>query len=58
MWLVIVAVAGLGLGILALIGVLALAKELFGDGSLGANLADEAAARRRDVGGRAPGAAR
>jgi hypothetical protein len=53
MWMVIVGVFGLGLGILALIGLLAVAKELFCAGSLDANLADDGAAGRHDVRSRA-----
>jgi hypothetical protein len=56
MWLVIVIVLSLGLGILALIGLLAVAKELFCDRSLDANFTDAGgAAVRHDVGGRASG---
>jgi hypothetical protein len=56
MWTVIVGVLSLGLGILALIGLLAVAKELFCDGSMDANFTDAAgAAGRHDVGGRASG---
>jgi hypothetical protein len=52
MWLLIVGVLSLGLGVLALIGLLALAKELFGDSSVDANFSGDAAGRH-DVGGRA-----
>ena len=56
MWLVIVGVLSLGLGILALIGLLVVAKELFGDSSIDANFTDAAgAAGRLDAGGRASG---
>jgi len=52
MWVVIV--LSLGLGILALIGLLAVAKELFRDSSLDANFTDAGSATgRHDVGGRA-----
>ena len=52
MWLVIV--LSVCFGILALIGLLAVAKELFCDGSLDANFTDPAPATgRHDVGGRA-----
>jgi hypothetical protein len=51
MWLVIV--LSVGFGILALIGLLALAKELFCDSSLDANRTDAARATgRHDAGGR------
>jgi hypothetical protein len=40
MWLVIVGVLSLGLGILALIGLLVVARELFCDDSLDANFTD------------------
>jgi hypothetical protein len=52
MRLLIVGVLSLGLGVLALIGLLALAKELFGDSSVDANFSGDAAGRH-DVGGRA-----
>jgi hypothetical protein len=56
MWLVIVGVLSLVLGVLELIGLLALAKELFCDSSLDANFTDAAGATgRHDVGGRASG---
>ena len=49
MWLVIVALS-LGVGILALIGLLALAKELFSESSLDADCMDPGgAADRQDV---------
>jgi hypothetical protein len=52
MWLVIV--LSVGFGILALIGLLAVAKELFCDSSLDANFPGAAPATgRHDVGGRA-----
>jgi hypothetical protein len=52
MWLVIV--LSVGFGILALIGLLAVAKELFCDSSLDVNLTDAApAVGRHDIGGRA-----
>jgi hypothetical protein len=53
MWLVIVGVLSLGLGILALIGLLAVAKELFCESSLDANFTDAGDKGRHDVGGRA-----
>jgi hypothetical protein len=56
MWLVIVGVLSLGFGILALIGLLAVAKELFCDSSIAADFADAAGATgRHDGGGRASG---
>jgi len=56
MWLVIVGASSLVFGFLALIGLLAVAKELFCDRSLGADFTDAAsAAGRHDVGGRASG---
>ena len=56
MWLAIVGVASLAFGILALIGLLAVAKELFCDSSLAGDFTDAAtAAGRHDVGGRASG---
>jgi hypothetical protein len=56
MWLVIVAVSSIGLGILALIGLLTVVKELFCDSSLDANFTDAAGATgRQDVGSRASG---
>jgi hypothetical protein len=50
MWLLIVGVVSLGLGLLALIGLLAVATELFCDSSLDLNLGG-GAARSYDVGG-------
>jgi hypothetical protein len=50
MWLLIVGVVSLGLGILALIGLLAVATELFCDSSLDFNLGG-GAARSYDAGG-------
>ena len=51
MWLVIV--LSVGFGILALIGLLAVAKELFCDSSLDANFTEAApASGRHDAGGR------
>jgi hypothetical protein len=56
MWLMIVGVSSLAFGILALIGLLAVAKELLRDSSLEADFTDAAsAASRHDVGGRASG---
>jgi len=55
MWLVIVGVLSLSLGILALIGLLVVARELFCDSSFDANFADVRANGRHDVGGRASG---
>jgi hypothetical protein len=53
MWLLIVGLLGVGLGILALVGLLAVVKELFCDSSLDANCTDAARATgRHDVGGR------
>jgi hypothetical protein len=52
MWLVIMGLLSLSLGILALIGLFAVAKELFCDGSLDANF-DADAAGRHHVGGHA-----
>jgi hypothetical protein len=53
MWLVIV--LSLGLGILALIGLLTVAKELFCDGSLDAHFKNAAPATgRHEAAGRAP----
>jgi hypothetical protein len=53
MWLLIVGVLSLGLGILALIGLLAVATELFCDSSLDLDFGG-GAARSHDVGGGAP----
>jgi hypothetical protein len=55
MWLVIVGIFSLGLGILALIGLLAVVKELFCDSSPNANLRHPGAAGRHDAGGVLPG---
>jgi hypothetical protein len=55
MWLVIVGVLSLSLGILALIGLLVVARELFCDSSFDANFAYVRAKGRHDVGGRASG---
>ena len=56
MWFLTVAVVSVVFGILALIGLLALAKELFCDSSLEANFADAGGATvRDDVGSRASG---
>jgi hypothetical protein len=55
MWLVIVGVLSLGLGILALIGLLVIARELFCDSSFDATFTDTRANGRHDVGGRASG---
>ena len=56
MWPVIVGVLSIGLGILALIGLLAVAKALFCESSPDADFTDAAgAAGRRDVRGRASG---
>ena len=55
MWLVIVGVLSLGLGILALVGLLALARELFFERSHDDNpVDDEGTTGTGDV-GRAPG---
>jgi len=53
MWLVMLGVLSLGLGILALIGLLVVARELFCDSSFDANLTDARAQGRH--GGRASG---
>ncbi len=56
MWLVIVGVLSLGLGILALIGLLALARELFCERSYDADFDRRQGTKGpRDVGGRASG---
>jgi hypothetical protein len=56
MWLVIVCLLSVGLGILALIGLLVVAKELLRDCSLDANFADaEGATVRHDLDGRSCG---
>jgi hypothetical protein len=56
MWLVIVGVSSLAFGILALIGLLAVAKQLLCDSSLEADFTDAASATgRHDAGGRASG---
>jgi hypothetical protein len=55
MWLVIVGLLSLGFGVLALIGLLAVVKELFFDGSLEANFSDADTTARRGVGGRDSG---
>jgi hypothetical protein len=52
MWLVIVGLLSLVLGVLALIGLLAVAKELFFDRAPDANLTNAGTAGRHDVGGR------
>ena len=53
MWLVMLGVLSLGLGILALIGLLVVARELFCDSSFDTNFADVRAKGRH--GGRASG---
>ena len=54
MWLMVVGVLILGLGILALIGLLAVAKEFFSDSSIEAHFTDAGgAAGRHFVGSRA-----
>jgi hypothetical protein len=55
MWLVLVGVLSLGLGILALIGLLVVARELLCDSSFEAHFTDARAKGRHDVGGRASG---
>jgi hypothetical protein len=55
MWLVIVGVLSLGFGILALIGLLVVARELFCDRSFDANFTGARAEGRHDVGGHASG---
>lgn len=55
MWLVIVGVFGLGLSVLALIGLLTVARELFCDRSLDADFTDAGDKGRHDVGGRDTG---
>jgi len=53
MWLLIVGLLGLGFGVLALIGLLAVAKELFCDSSPDANFGDAGTTGRYVVGRRA-----
>jgi hypothetical protein len=53
MWLLIVGLLGVGFGVLALIGLLAVAKELFCDSSPDANFGDAGTTGRYVVGGRA-----
>jgi hypothetical protein len=53
MWLLIVGLLGVGLGVLALIGLLGVAKELFCDRSPDANFRDAGTTGPYDVGGRA-----
>ena len=55
MWLVIVGVFSLVLGILALIGLLTVARELFCDSSFDADFTDAGDKGRHDVGGRDTG---
>ena len=55
MWLVIVGLLSLGFGVLALIGLLAVVKELFFDSSLEANFSDAGTTGRQGVGGRDSG---
>jgi len=52
MWLVIAGLLSLGFGVLALIGLLAVVKELFFDSPPDANLANAGTAGRHGVGGR------
>ena len=52
MWLLIVGLLGLGFGVLALIGLLAVAKELFCDSSPDASFGDAGTTGRYVVGGR------
>jgi hypothetical protein len=51
MWLVIVGLLSLGFGVLALIGLFAVIKELFCDSPPDANVADASASGRHGVGG-------
>ena len=53
MWLLIVGLLALGFGVLALIGLLAVAKELFCDSSPDANFGDAGTTGRYVVGRRA-----
>jgi hypothetical protein len=53
MWPVIVSLLIVGLGTLALIGLLALVKELFCDSPFDANVTDAGTTSRQRVGGRA-----
>jgi hypothetical protein len=53
MWLLIVGLLGVGFGVLALIGLLAVAKELFCDSSPDANFGDAGTTGRYVVGRRA-----
>jgi hypothetical protein len=55
MWLVIVGVLSLGLGCLALVGLLAVVKQLFGESSLDANITDAGSTTDRYDVGRASG---
>jgi hypothetical protein len=55
MWLIIVGLLSLGLGILALIGLLALVKELFCESTLDADFTDPGGAAGRDDVGRTYG---
>jgi hypothetical protein len=58
MWLEIVGVVSLGLGNLALLGLLAVVKALFCDSSLDADLTDAGAPRPHDPSSRAAAAVR
>jgi len=53
MWLLLVGLSGVGFGVLALIGLLAVAKELFCDSSPDANFGDAGTTGRYVVGRRA-----
>ena len=53
MWLLIVGLLGVGFGVLAVIGLLAVAKELFCDSSPDANFGDAGTTGRYVVGRRA-----
>ena len=53
MWLVMVGLLSPGFGVLALIGLLAVVKELFCDSPLDANFTDAGATSRQCVGSRA-----
>jgi hypothetical protein len=55
MWLVIVGVLSLGLGILALVGLLAVARELIFEKPFEANSMDDGGAKGKCDGGRASG---
>ena len=58
MWLIVVGLLSLGLGLLALIGLLALVKELFCESTLDADFTDAGGAAGRDDVGRTYGSRR